>query len=1080
MSLSMKPHEKFWRRVGRRALHDRPDAIPAGRAITRRRAARVARPSLETLERLDLLTTVQGTVFPLTFGSGTTPSGLSPAQVSQAYAFNTLPSSTNGQGTTIAILVPLRDPNIASDLHQFDSQFGLADPTLTEVDENGGTSYPATTTPALSIETSLDVEWAHAMAPGANILLVDFNATAGSGNAFSFNLSDLAAALDTARNYSGVVAVSMSFGVPDNGTANVLDTYLTTPINHNGVEFVAATGDVGGPASWPAVSPNVLAVGGTTLTLGASGGYGSEVLWSDSNGASGHGISTTEHAPNSQLGVSTLTTDMRSAPDVSYNAGTGVSVYDSFLSSSAPWLSIDGTSAGAPQWAAIIALADQSRLAPGGATLQGLAPFYNLPGSAFHYVVSGSPNQVPNPSFDTTTGRGSPIASTVVHYLNTDEYQDTQPIITYDPSAQQWFISPNFGPQYSSIGSNIGPGTYLVQFGQPGDIPVPGDYDNVGHMELALFRPSTQQFIIAPNWGGQYASTGGVGPGVYTVQFGSPGDIPIPGDYTADGHVDVAVFRPSTQQFIIAPNFGPAYSSTGNLGPGFFSVQFGSPGDIPIPGDYTGLGQTDIAVFRPSTQQFIVAPNFGPGYSSTGNLGPGFYAVQFGNPGDIPVPADYVGYGQTNVAVYRPSTQQFIIAPASGPQYASTGNLGPGFYAVQFGNPGDIPVPGNYDGVGHAELATYSPITHAFHFAPLFGPSFGSSSTPNLGPNSYTVGLQGTDGRIPVVRAIYLGADAPNATPSPVISVSYGMSAIQYPDLFFRGTSGTIPVPADYTANGTTVQAVYVAATQTWVLPGGVNIQFGQPGDIAVPADYDHVGHAELAVFNPITQVFTIAPNFGTAYASTGNLGPGVYSVQFGNPGDIPVPADYTGAGHADIAVFRPSNEQFIIAPNFGPAYSSTGNLGPGSFTVQFGTSGDVPIPADYTGAGHADIAIFRPSTQQFIIAPNFGTAYASTGNLGPGFFSVQFGSPGDIPVPADYSGAGHADVAVYRASTQQFIIAPNFGPAYASTGDLGPGFYAVVFGNGGDIAVPGAYHGSRTGVIGVFRLSTNGYVIAP
>src|SRR5206468_2022041 len=129
------------------------------------------------------------------------------------------------------------------------------------------------TLPAASVswglETSLDVEWAHAIAPGAKILLVEAN---------SSSLTDLLAAVNYARNQPGVSVVSMSWGAGEWSGESAYDSTFTTPAGHAGVTFVASSGDSGsaGAPEWPSVSPNVLAVGGTQLSVDASGNYVSE------------------------------------------------------------------------------------------------------------------------------------------------------------------------------------------------------------------------------------------------------------------------------------------------------------------------------------------------------------------------------------------------------------------------------------------------------------------------------------------------------------------------------------------------------------------------------------------------------------------------------------------------------------------------------------------------------------------------------------------------------------------------------------------------------------------------------------
>ena len=344
------------------------------------------------------------------------PTGYTPAQIRQAYGFNQITFNNgtvtgDGSGTTIAIVDAYDDPKIANDLHQFDLQFGLSDPTLTKVNETGGTALPAANAGWIT-EIALDVEWAHAIAPGANILLVEAN---------SASYSDLFTAVKYAADAPGVVAVSMSWGGSEFSSESSYDSYFTTPSGHGGVTFVAASGDSGSPVSYPAISPNVLSVGGTTLDLNSQGGYGSETGWSDSGG----GISAYESQPSYQKRVVTQSTTHRTNPDVAYDAdpNTGFPVYDSYNNpASSPWGQWGGTSDAAPQWAALIAIADQGRALAGKAALDGatqtLPMLYAMPSSDFHDITSGRsvghPKYSASVGYDLVTGRGTPYANLVV------------------------------------------------------------------------------------------------------------------------------------------------------------------------------------------------------------------------------------------------------------------------------------------------------------------------------------------------------------------------------------------------------------------------------------------------------------------------------------------------------------------------------------------------------------------------------------------------------------------------------------------------------------------------------------------
>ena len=380
--------------------------------------------SLESLESRDLLSGFSPAylINPLS-GSATpyatsSPTGYSPSQIGQAYGFNQISFNGgsiagNGSGQTIAIVDAYNQPNIASDLQRFDAAFGLpAPPSFQIVNQNGGSSLPAANT-SWGLEESLDVEWAHAMAPGAKIVLVEAN---------SSNESDLFAAVQYAASQPGVSVVSMSWGGGEFSSETNYDSVFSTPAGHQGVAFIASSGDSGAPASYPAASPNVLAVGGTSLYLNGSS-YGSESGWTGSGG----GVSAYETQPSYQNGVVSQTSTQRGSPDVSYDAdpNTGFSVYDSY-GTSAPWQQVGGTSAGAPQWAALVAIADQGRALQGLGTLdsgtQLLPMLYQLPRSDFHDVTSGSNAGIPGynagPGYDLVTGLGSPYADRIVAALS--------------------------------------------------------------------------------------------------------------------------------------------------------------------------------------------------------------------------------------------------------------------------------------------------------------------------------------------------------------------------------------------------------------------------------------------------------------------------------------------------------------------------------------------------------------------------------------------------------------------------------------------------------------------------------------
>ncbi|HEV3416751.1 MAG TPA: fibronectin type III domain-containing protein [Pirellulales bacterium] len=373
------------------AAHRRAD-----RSLKINRRLRTSRVlNLEALEPRQLLTAsgFKPDYFYTPLAGSSTNSGYTPAQIRTAYGFNSLSSfgstPADGRGQTIAIIDAYNDPNIAANLATFDQAYGIAaPPSLKIVNQSGGTSLPGTDPQqGWEGETALDVEWAHAVAPGANILLVEANSASDS---------DLFAAVNYARNAAGVSVISMSWGSDDNASfasydQNLSNTYLVTPSGHQGITFVASSGDDGRP-NFPSESPNVLAIGGTDLYLTSGGAITNETAWS------GGGSGVSQEFPG------------RKVPDVAYNAGVGIAVYDTFGPDHG-WVSIGGTSAGSPQWSALVAIADEGRALAGLGTLNGatqtLAAIYAASASDFHAITQGSAQ----------TGRGSPVANLLIPFL---------------------------------------------------------------------------------------------------------------------------------------------------------------------------------------------------------------------------------------------------------------------------------------------------------------------------------------------------------------------------------------------------------------------------------------------------------------------------------------------------------------------------------------------------------------------------------------------------------------------------------------------------------------------------------------
>lgn len=329
--------------------------------------------------------------------------GYQPSQIKHAYGIDKLPM--NGEGQKIAIIVAYGSPTIINDVKIFNNQFNL-DPTHLEIGYPQG--KPNTINTDWSLETSLDVEWVHALAPKASILLVV---------AKSLSLDNLLNAIDYA-SISGVQIVSISWGINEFENESLYDNHF----KNNNIIYVAAAGDNGPEVNWPAVSPNVLSVGGTTLPLDSKGNLiGKETAWFNSGG----GISKYEVEPASQLDYGISTNNYRAVPDVSFDANpaTGVTVYCSTCPDNVGWFTLGGTSFAAPAWASFLAIVNDgntNKLTNVHDKLYKSAKGNKYP-MDYRDIINGSIGSdslnSAHEGYDYVTGLGSPLENTLYKSL---------------------------------------------------------------------------------------------------------------------------------------------------------------------------------------------------------------------------------------------------------------------------------------------------------------------------------------------------------------------------------------------------------------------------------------------------------------------------------------------------------------------------------------------------------------------------------------------------------------------------------------------------------------------------------------
>ncbi|WP_373989565.1 putative Ig domain-containing protein [Duganella sp. BuS-21] len=392
--------------------------------------------------------------------TATTVATYTPAQIRAAYGLPTLPTSYTGlsatqaaqlgAGQTIYIVDAQHNPNVAAELSAFNTKFGLPACTTKTIASNASlplatasgtgcelaivystsTGGMTSTAPAYdagwATEIALDVQWAHATAPLARIVLIEAN---------SASYDNLLGGVRLANNM-GPGIVSMSFGGSESSGTSAADSVFSGA----NMTYLAATGDSGAGVAWPSVSAKVLAVGGTTLTY--SGGTRSEVVWSSTGGGVSQYVATPAYQSTVVPGMGTAT--RRTVADVAFNADPNSGQYVAVIasgSSTVKWTSVGGTSLSTPQWAGLIAIANALRAvngkaalaAPHAALYTNVATVAGTYASTFADITKGSHGTCAacggETGYDQATGLGTPNASALLSTLSGLTVQ-TAPVVT--------------------------------------------------------------------------------------------------------------------------------------------------------------------------------------------------------------------------------------------------------------------------------------------------------------------------------------------------------------------------------------------------------------------------------------------------------------------------------------------------------------------------------------------------------------------------------------------------------------------------------------------------------------------------
>jgi hypothetical protein len=523
-----------------------------------RRALRaLAAPPTEALVTPMAVSDESIEVTPMAAGAAVTT--YSPAQIRAAYGLPTLPAAGTplsaaqaaqlGAGQTVYVIGAKHNPNVVAELAAFNQKFGLPNCTTQAIAStatlplaaapvtgcqlsvvyNTAAGGMTTAAPAFdsgwATEIALDVQWVHATAPLARIILIE---------AADPSINSLTGSIKLA-NAMGPGVVSMSFGALEGSWTASVDSVF----GGSNMTYLAATGDSGAAVSWPAVSTKVVAVGGTTLSYSGTGPR-SEVTWSGTGG----GVSLYTLAPSYQTntvpGMGAY--GRRSVADVAFNADPASGQYVAVMtpgSAAVNWISAGGTSLATPQWAGLMAIANAARALSAKAALGAphavlYGQIASVPGtyaSAFMDITKGLNGScttcLSKSGYDTPSGLGTPNVTNLVAALSGAVAPVAAPVVS---SAS---ISGKVGTALSFTASTTAPNpvTYTLT-GAPSGMTI----SVAGIVNWATPLAGTYSVNVTA----KDSKTSLTGQGTYTITIAAA-QAPVVGTTTISGQVGKAL-----------------------------------------------------------------------------------------------------------------------------------------------------------------------------------------------------------------------------------------------------------------------------------------------------------------------------------------------------------------------------------------------------------------------------------------------------------------------------------------------------------------------------------------------------------